>query len=889
MWNLKVMEGNMKYFKINVTSLIILALIFGLGGLSFFSYIKTRDLLIDSLEMHISSLTVSSSSEVGLWLSAHKKEIEAMANTPLAESGDKVGLVAYMNQENQRNNEYEEFFVADGYGNYTSNSGKIGSIAERDYFQKVISSGNTVVSDPLISRESGNQIIVVAAPVMKGNKVIGLLGGTVSLTGLDHIATSESVGEIGYAFVVQENGLTISHPDEGTIMTYNVLTDKNVSQNFKEAALNMIQGKTGFTKYSIQSEDKYFAYAPVPGVKWSLGVTVPVTYVTNQLSYLPIYFIVMTIIFGLIMALVLSRWLVKPLTDLEKFATELNDNLHKKVDTYQLNSPVIEVKSLATNFRKMVTALQENFAELEGSKSNLKDQIIERTRIQVDLERSYEELAASEEELRSNYEKLQSQEDILGESERRFRSLLENVKLITGIMDKDGFIIFINDFALALTGYRQEEIIGHSYFEIFIPNIMRQNAIDWFRESLDNKKIIAHDSDPIRTKNGEIRFVHWNHTLLFDVEGRVSGVASIGEDITERQQFQEKLHHMSFHDSLTGLYNRTYFEEELRFLEESIYTPVGMIVCDVDGLKLVNDTLGHSTGDKLLWLTAGIIKKCFRGEDKVCRIGGDEFVIILPKSELTLVENACHRIRKAVERYNLENEEFPLSLSVGFAVSGVRRETVREVFKEADNNMYQEKLHRTKSSRSAIVQALMKTLEARDFITEGHADRLQDIVISLGSAVGLAERDLTNLRLLAQFHDIGKVGIPDRILFKPGRLTDEEFQEMKRHSEIGHRIAQSAPDLQPIADYIFRHHEWWNGGGYPLGLKGESIPLECRILAIADAYDAMTSDRPYRKAMSKKQAFDELNRNSGIQFDPTLVPIFIMVNSLDQVSTCSRH
>ena len=100
------------------------------------------------------------------------------------------------------------------------------------------------------------------------------------------------------------------------------------------------------------------------------------------------------------------------------------------------------------------------------------------------------------------------------------------------------------------------------------------------------------------------------------------------------------------------------------------------------------------------------------------------------------------------------------------------------------------------------------------------------------------------------FHDIGKVGIPDRILFKPGRLTDEEYKEMKRHSEIGHRIAQSAPDLQPIADYILRHHEWWNGGGYPLGLSGENIPLECRILAIADAYDAMTSDRPYRKAMS---------------------------------------
>jgi diguanylate cyclase (GGDEF)-like protein/PAS domain S-box-containing protein len=877
------MEEKMKYFKINVTSLIILALIFGLGGLSFFSYIKTRDLLIANLEMHISSLTVSSGSEVGLWLNAHKKEIEAMANTPLAESGDKLGIVPYMNKETQRNKEYEEFFIADSRGNYTSNTGKTGSIADRDYFQKVMSLGNTVVSDPLISRGSGNQIIVVAAPIMKGSHVVGLLGGTVSLTELAQIVTSESVGEIGYAFVVQEDGLIITHPEESFIMTYNVLKDKNASQNFKEAVHNMIQGKTGFTRYSIQSEDKYLAYAPVPGVKWSLGVTVPVTYVANQLRYLPIYFIVMTILFGIILAFILSRWLVNPLTDLEKFSTELNDNLHKKVDNYQVNSPVIEVKSLATNFRKMVAALQESFRELESSKANLKGEIVERTMIQENLEKSYEELGAAEEELRCNYEKLQSQEIALRESERRFRSMLENVQLITGIMDKEGRIIFINDFALGLTGYKKEEVIGHSYFGMFIPDKIRENAIDWFRESLNNKKIIIHDFDPIQTKNGEIRFVNWNHTLLFDSEGNVSGVASIGEDITERKQFQERLKHMSFHDSLTGLYNRTYFEEELRLLEEDCFAPVGMIVCDVDGLKLVNDTFGHSTGDKLLWLTAGIIKKCFREEDKVCRIGGDEFAIILPRSELSLVEHACHRIRKAVERYNIENEEFPLSLSVGFAVSGKRKENVRYVFKEADNNMYQEKLHRSKSSRSAIVQALMKTLEARDFITEGHGERLQDIVISLGVVLGLSERNLANLRLLAQFHDIGKVGIPDRILFKPGSLTDEEFKEMKRHSEIGHRIAQSAPDLQPIADYILRHHEWWNGGGYPLGLKEESIPLECRILAIADAYDAMTSDRPYRKAMSQKQAFDELNKNSGIQFDPKLVPIFIKVNNFDQL------
>ena len=134
---------------------------------------------------------------------------------------------------------------------------------------------------------------------------------------------------------------------------------------------------------------------------------------------------------------------------------------------------------------------------------------------------------------------------------------------------------------------------------------------------------------------------------------------------------------------------------------------------------------------------------------------------------------------------------------------------------------------------------------------------------------------MNDLGLLARFHDLGKVGIPDNILNKPGKLTDEEFDRMRKHSEMGYRIAQSVPDLAPIADLILKHHEWWDGRGYPLGLAGESIPLSCRILFIADAYDAMTEDRPYRKAMDRGEAIEELQRCAGTQFDPDLVADFI--------------
>lgn len=257
------------------------------------------------------------------------------------------------------------------------------------------------------------------------------------------------------------------------------------------------------------------------------------------------------------------------------------------------------------------------------------------------------------------------------------------------------------------------------------------------------------------------------------------------------------------------------------------------------------------------------------------RIGGDEFAAVLPHCDERAVEKICERLRGAIARFNQRNPMLSLSMSIGFASASGGNVNIDYLFKEADNNMYREKLHRSRSVRSSIVQTLTKAMEARDYITEGHADRLQHLIEGLAGFTGMPERSLTDLRLLARFHDIGKVGVPDRILFKPGPLTPEEKREMQRHSEIGHRISLSAPELTPIADWILKHHEWWDGSGYPLGLKGEEIPLESRILAIVDAYDAMTSDRPYRRAISKEEALVELKRWAGIQFDPNLASKFI--------------
>lgn len=373
--------------------------------------------------------------------------------------------------------------------------------------------------------------------------------------------------------------------------------------------------------------------------------------------------------------------------------------------------------------------------------------------------------------------------------------------------------------------------------------------------------------------DGNIRWQQWTHRAIFDPDGELRHYQSVGRDITEQKRAEEQLTYLSQHDSLTGLYNRLYFEQILKCKEDSS-DPVGLIIFDMDGLKLVNDTMGHEQGDRLLRIFCEIIKPCFSSEDVLARVGGDEFAAVIPCEDRRLLEVRIQSIRDAVMNYNNMNHDLPISVSIGCASREDPSVPMSELFKNADDNMYREKLLSSRSARSAIVQTLMKDLEDRDFINEGHAERLQTLVEGLARAIDLPERSINDLRLLAQFHDIGKVGIPINILFKPDRLTDEEHKVMQRHCEIGHRIALSAPELMLISDWILKHHEWWNGQGYPLGIHGEEIPVECRILSIADAFDAMTNDRPYRKAVSPEAALSELHRYAGIQFDPSLVEIF---------------
>jgi len=336
-----------------------------------------------------------------------------------------------------------------------------------------------------------------------------------------------------------------------------------------------------------------------------------------------------------------------------------------------------------------------------------------------------------------------------------------------------------------------------------------------------------------------------------------------------RKKSEEEILYLSYHDNLTGLYNYRFMEEEIRRLNTTRQLPISIIMGDLNGLKLINDAFGHRAGDLLLQKAAEIIKANCRREDIIARWGGDEFVILLPRTDTKAVEEIVRRIK---DRCTLDSGgPIKVSIALGYATKNQAEENIWQVLKEAEEWMYRHKLLEGKSYRNAVISTLKATLFEKSTETEEHATRLAGLCREIGKELGLTEKQLDELELLTVLHDIGKVAISESVLLKPGPLTEKEWEEMRKHPEIGYRIAQNTPELASIAEYILCHHERWDGSGYPRGLKGEEIPLLSRILAVADAYDAMTTDRVYRRAMNREEALAELQRKAGTHFDSEVV------------------
>ena len=350
-------------------------------------------------------------------------------------------------------------------------------------------------------------------------------------------------------------------------------------------------------------------------------------------------------------------------------------------------------------------------------------------------------------------------------------------------------------------------------------------------------------------------------------------IAILAQDITDRKAAENELLYLSYHDHLTGLYNRRYFEQELKNLDTPENLPLSIIMFDVNGLKLVNDSFGHDLGDVLLKKSAEAIKKACREDDIAARIGGDEFVVLLPKTAASEALQISNYIKELASNEKVANME--LSISYGYDTKKTDNQSIIEIIANAENHMYRHKLYERSSIRSKITDLIMNTLFEKSDREAAHSNRVSSICQAIASKLNMGQDAVKKMKIAGLIHDIGKIGVDERILNKPGSLTAEERGHIERHPEIGWRLLSSTDEFSELAKYVLSHHENWDGTGYPNGLKGETIPLEARIISVADTYDAMTSERSYRKKMSREEAVKELIRCSGTQFDPMVVDVFI--------------
>lgn len=557
------------------------------------------------------------------------------------------------------------------------------------------------------------------------------------------------------------------------------------------------------------------------------------------------------------------------------FVTATKDDKGNRIKALNLGAdgflakPIDQPELIAT-IRAMVK-IKTSIIEKKDEKRRLNELVKKKTN---ELESEHLKTIQLLDALRLETLTKQSIFDELSENRLLLNSIINGTTDVIYAKNNLGKYLLLNNAAEKAFGKLAYEIIGKDDTYLFPYDKALEIMASDYQVFIDNKTMTYEETFDYQ---GESKTYISTKGPLLDKLNQNYGIFVVAHDISDRKKFEDDILYLSYHDQLTGLYNRRFFEVEFARIDQPRNLPITIVMGDVNGLKLINDSFGHAMGDELLRNIAKSIRNACRADDIISRVGGDEFILILPKTSTSEAMTIISRIKANLADVKVNN--FELSVSFGYETKTNMEQDRTVLLKKTEDFLYQHKLYESASSRSKTIELIMKTLFEKNKREMLHSTRVSHICELIAEKMELPKEDINQIRITGLMHDIGKIGIAESILNSEKTLSADEWIEIKKHPEIGYRILSSSTEFSEVSEDVLQHHERWDGKGYPRGLKGAEISVKARIIAIADSYDAMTSDRAYRKALSVDVAINEIKKYSGKHFDPFIVNTFLGIIS----------
>lgn len=728
----------------------------------------------------------------------------------------------------------------------------------RDWYTSAVEAEGQVFS-PLYKHFVVDDLTVsIAGPIFnETGELQGVLGTHILLSDIGSYLKNAVHKHNGIALIIEKESNYLVANSMGAA-NFTVLQDGTLERYLPEDIQN-IGIQSAYENYQTNGEPQqiyrdengsFFGNIremQMNGIDWIVLSAIPeanfMTDVRNSMRWTAIIAILFLLLSALIYNLFMNKYM-QPIKSLLQVSDEFSSgNLSKRVDVARND----EIGHISKSFNNVADKMQALI-------DNLETVVWERT------------------------EELQEANLTLDAKKDELQLILDSAAEAIHGVDLEGKCTFCNRSCIEMLGYSDKsELLGknmhwqiHHTHRDGSPFLMEDCKI--FTAFIKGEGTHVEDEVFWRADGTSFDVEYFSYPQVRN--GEIIGAVVTFMDVSERKQKEAEIRYLNYYDTLTGLYNRRYFEENRDKLDLPENLPLSVIFADINGLKMTNDIFGHAAGDKLIKKSAEILQQACRQNDLIARVGGDEFVILLPNTTGENAKKILDRIKSGFADAHVE--AIKCSIALGLDTKRSPEQLLDEIMANAENAMYRDKTMNRTSTNRDMIDTIVNTLHTRYPREKQHSMNVGELCAKVATALELHENEISKIARAGYMHDIGKVVLDEGILTKDS-LFDEEREEMKQHTAVGYRILSLFDDTLDLAEYVYGHHERWDGSGYPRGLKGEQIPLGSRIISVVEVHDRVLNRGEGSLVERKQASLDVIKSGAGSQFDPQVVELFLQV------------